>query len=104
MTKAKPQVDLRNGQSSAREQTFPIHGSVGSALIEGEEFICIDISHKGSTGMVVIAAVVLSGGTGGFCLNNYTWVDDVIPPGMVTDAECIGDNLDSIGICTDMDH
>ncbi|KAH6588785.1 hypothetical protein BASA50_010491 [Batrachochytrium salamandrivorans] len=57
MTKAKPQVDLQNNQSSAREQTFPIHGSVGSALIEDEESIYIDISHKGSTGMDAIAAV-----------------------------------------------
>ncbi|KAH6588789.1 hypothetical protein BASA50_010495 [Batrachochytrium salamandrivorans] len=104
MTKAKPQVDLQNSQSSACEQTFPIHGSVGSALIEDEESIYIDILHKGSTGTDAIAAVVLSGGVGGFCLNSYTWVDDVIPPGMVTDAECIGDNLDPIGICTDMDH
>ncbi|KAH6602772.1 hypothetical protein BASA61_000804 [Batrachochytrium salamandrivorans] len=104
MTKAKPQVDLQNSQSSDFKQTFPIHGSVGSALIEDEESIYIDILHKGSTGTDAIAAVVLSGGVGGFCLNSYTWVDDVIPPGMVTDAECIGDNLDPIGICTDMDH
>ncbi|KAH9266988.1 hypothetical protein BASA83_010179 [Batrachochytrium salamandrivorans] len=104
MTKAKPQVDLQNSQSSDFKQTFPIHGSVGSALIEDEESIYSDILHKGSTGTDAIAAVVLSGGVGGFCLNSYTWVDDVIPPGMVTDAECIGDNLDPIGICTNMDH
>ncbi|KAH6596114.1 hypothetical protein BASA50_005411 [Batrachochytrium salamandrivorans] len=104
MVKAKNQVDLKNNQSSAREQIFPIHGSVGSVLTGDEEYKCIDLSHKGSTGTDAIAAVVLSGGVGGFCLNSYTWVDDVIPLGMVTDAECIGDNLDPIGICTDMDH
>ncbi|KAH6594517.1 hypothetical protein BASA50_006466 [Batrachochytrium salamandrivorans] len=104
MMEAKHQIDLRNNQSSAFKQTFPIHGSVGSVLIEDEESGCIDISHEISTGMDAIAAVVLSGGVGGFCLNSYTWVDDVIPPGMVADTECVGDNPDPIGICTDIDH
>ncbi|KAH6573627.1 hypothetical protein BASA62_002840 [Batrachochytrium salamandrivorans] len=50
MVKAKPQVDLKNSQSSASKQTFPIHGSVGSVLTGDEESICTDISHESNTG------------------------------------------------------
>ncbi|KAH9272077.1 hypothetical protein BASA83_005666 [Batrachochytrium salamandrivorans] len=104
MIKAKHQIDLKNNQSSASKQTFPIHGSVGSVLTGDEESICTDISHKSNTVTDATAAVVLSGGVGGFCSNSYMRVDGVIPPGMAVNTDCISDNLDTTGVEVSIYH
>ncbi|KAH9257528.1 hypothetical protein BASA81_004290 [Batrachochytrium salamandrivorans] len=48
--------------------------------------------------MDATAAVVSSGGVGGFGSNSYMQPDGVIPPGMAVNTDCIGDNLDTTGV------
>ncbi|KAH6563566.1 hypothetical protein BASA62_008453 [Batrachochytrium salamandrivorans] len=85
-------------------ETFPIHGMIGSVLTGVEESICTDISHKSNTRMDATAAVVSFGGIAGFGSSSLTRVDDIIPPGVVADTECIGNNVDTIEVCTDIYH
>ncbi|KAH6601713.1 hypothetical protein BASA61_001846 [Batrachochytrium salamandrivorans] len=50
--------------------------------------------------MDATAAVVSSGGVAEFGSSSLTRVDDIIPPGVVADTECIGNNVDTIEVCT----
>ncbi|KAH6595142.1 hypothetical protein BASA50_006129 [Batrachochytrium salamandrivorans] len=104
MIKARHQVDLQNNQSSAFTETSPIHGMIGSVLTGAEESICTDISHRSNTRMDATAAVVSSGGVAEFGSSSLTRVEDIIPPGVVADTECIGNNVDTIEVCTGIYH
>ncbi|KAH6588937.1 hypothetical protein BASA50_010358 [Batrachochytrium salamandrivorans] len=54
--------------------------------------------------MDATAAVVSSGGVAEFGSSSLTRVEDIIPPGVVADTECIGNNVDTIEVCTGIYH